>query len=84
MAQPASPNKKNCIKCYRIAKAADSGEIRALPGVLHVSDMIRLHKDLGRCQVCDGGKEVWHDPANWIAICDVCYHNHGKEAESCV
>lgn len=77
MKQPARFNRKICKKCYQIAKEAETAPVRALPGVLNTAGMVRLYKDLGRCQVCNGGKAVWTDPENHVHICESCYHNHG-------
>ncbi|MDD1729456.1 MAG: hypothetical protein LUQ50_10335 [Methanospirillum sp.] len=58
MKQPTRPNRRICRKCYSIAKQAETAPIRALPGVLNIIGMVRITKDLGRCQVCNGGKAV--------------------------
>jgi len=77
MKQPPRFNRKICKKCFEIAKQAETGAVRALPGVLNTTGMVRLYKDLGRCQVCNGGKAVWTDAENHVHICESCYHNHG-------
>jgi len=74
------PNRKICKKCFQIAKDAGIAPIRALPGVLNISRMERVFKDLGRCQVCNGGKAVWSDREDHVNICESCYHNHAGEA----
>ncbi len=77
MKQPARFNQKICKKCFEAAKRAETAPVRALPGVLNTAGMVRLYKDLGRCQVCNGGKAVWTDPENHVHICESCYRNHG-------
>lgn len=65
-------NRKICKKCFQIAKEAETAPIRALPELLNISRMERVFKDLGRCQICNGGKVVWSDPEDhvniWICI----------------
>jgi hypothetical protein len=79
-----SPSRKICRTCYREARQAETTPVRALPGVLNIPAMVRIEKDLGRCQVCNGGKAAWHDPAGRVAICESCYHTHAGEAGVCV
>jgi hypothetical protein len=71
MKEPPRFNRKICKKCFEAAK-------RALPGVMNTVGMVRLYKDLGRCQVCNGGKAVWTDPENHVHICESCYRNQGR------
>lgn len=66
-------NRKICKKCYDSAREAEAASVRALPGVISIPDMVRLDRDPGRCQVCDGQKAVWYDPEHKVSICERCY-----------
>ena len=77
--EPPRANLKICRKCFEQAKQAGTGQIRALPGVLNIARMERVFTDLGRCQVCNGGKAVWSDPEDHVHICESCYHHHAGE-----
>ena len=79
LSRPPRMNRKICRKCYDVAREAEATSIRPLPGLISIPAMIRLDKDLGRCQVCDGQKAMWHDPEGKVAICEGCYRRELKQ-----
>jgi len=82
MNEPPRMNRKICKKCYEIAKRAESSQFRVLPGVLNPGMMIRMSKDLGRCQVCDNQKAVWQDPETKSVVCEICFQNLPRHQEA--
>ena len=73
------PPRKICKRCYESAKKAESSGIRPIPGLLNSAGMVRTSVDLGRCQVCNGGKAVWRDKEAGVSICERSYQTNAGE-----
>jgi len=53
--------------------------IRPLPGVLDPRAFERARVDLGRCDICKGGKAVYRSRAAQADLCEVCYSRLVRE-----
>ena len=62
-----------CKKCFDSAKRKEQTKGPPLPGIIVLSRMVRISKDIGRCSVCDIGKAVYHDQEAGTRLCQQCY-----------
>ncbi|WP_246589331.1 hypothetical protein [Methanofollis formosanus] len=50
-----------------------ANKVLPLPGVLDHREFTRVKSDLGRCDVCDGGRAVHRSGDGRVVLCEGCY-----------
>ncbi|MEI6842432.1 MAG: hypothetical protein WCK53_14280, partial [Methanomicrobiales archaeon] len=66
-----------CKRCFEAAKRRERTKAPPLPGIIVLSQMVRISKDIGRCSVCNFEKAVFHDREAGTRLCQQC---HDREA----
>jgi hypothetical protein len=67
-----------CKKCFEMATRKEQNKAPPLPGIIILSRMVRISKDIGRCSVCNRGKAVYHDREAGIRLCQQCYDREAR------
>jgi hypothetical protein len=67
-----------CKKCFDSAKRKEQTKGPPLPGIIVLSRMVRISKDIGRCSVCDTGKAVYLDREAGTRLCQQCYDREAR------
>jgi len=67
-----------CKKCFEIAARKEQTKGPPLPGIIVLSRMVRISKDIGRCSVCDTGKAVYLDREAGTRLCQQCYDREAR------
>ena len=67
-----------CKKCFDSAKRREQNKTRPLPGIIVLSRLMRISKDIGRCSICDIDKAVYHDREAGTRICQQCYDREAQ------
>ncbi|MCX6690702.1 MAG: hypothetical protein NTW33_01295, partial [Methanoregula sp.] len=83
-ATPARESRKDklavriCKKCFEVAASKERTKGPPLPGIIVISRLMRISKDIGRCSVCNHGKAVYHDREAGIRLCQQCYDREAR------
>jgi len=67
-----------CRKCYERATRKEQTRAPPLPGIIVISRMVRISKDIGRCSVCDMGKAIFLDTKAQLHLCQQCYDREAR------
>ena len=71
-----------CKRCFEAAKRRERTKAPPLPGIIALSRMVRISKDIGRCTVCKTDKAVYHDREAGTRLCQQCYDREAREESS--
>ena len=87
-ATPARNSRKDklavriCKKCFEMAARKEQTKGPPLPGIIVLSRMVRISKDIGRCSVCNRGKAVYLDREAGTCLCQQCYAREARAVGS--
>ncbi|MDI6898576.1 MAG: hypothetical protein QMC82_01960 [Methanolinea sp.] len=70
---------KDVQTCINGAKVTKPFRVDPLPGLLDHRDFTRVQSDLGRCDICNGGKAVFWCAEKRVGVCEGCYGRMVRE-----
>ncbi|MCX6700969.1 MAG: hypothetical protein NTV68_13805 [Methanomicrobiales archaeon] len=83
-ATPARESRKDklavriCKKCFEMSQRKEQTRAPPLPGIIVLSRMVRISKDIGRCTVCNLGKAMFIDKEATVHLCQQCYEREAR------
>ncbi|MCX6700002.1 MAG: hypothetical protein NTV68_08755, partial [Methanomicrobiales archaeon] len=83
-ATPARESRKDklavriCKKCFEVAARKEKTKGPPLPGIIVLSRLMRISKDIGRCSVCDIDKALYLDREAGTCLCQQCYDREAR------
>ena len=67
-----------CKKCFEFATREEQTRAPPLPGIIVLSRIVKISKDIGRCSVCNIGKAVYLDQEAGTRLCQQCYDREAR------
>jgi hypothetical protein len=73
------PARRICRRCYDAAVRRDRAAAPPLPGVISLTGLKRISKEIGRCTVCQLGVAVYSDTDAGVKLCEACYSREQRQ-----